>query len=168
MSEKNNENLTFVMRNMSMGGMEFEIAGKKVLIPDVQTLVNIADNIYDYCDFNLKVSTLITKYEIVETDIDSYLEECVMEKDGQHFYNVGEDFAYIFEDINPNTDKFDNTLSTKRVEEEFNTDTQNEYNIFVEAEEEFCNVYAVDKESAAAFLEYSVKKWIIPFINDVS
>ena len=158
---------TFVMRNMSMNGMEFEISGKKVIINDVETLVDIADNIYDYCDFNLKVSELLEKYQLIESDIDEYLEKCVIKRDDEFYYDVGEDFAYVCEDINPNEQIFDNNISIKRIEEEYNKFTNNKHNLFFEADPGFCHVYTTDKKDAKLFLKFSLEKWIIPFINDL-
>jgi hypothetical protein len=167
----NTEIPSFIIRNLKNLGMEFEISGKKVIITDIDTLLNIADNIYDYCDLQTKNSYVTDKYQLIESDVDLYLQECVYEKDGQYYYDVGEDFAFFAQDLNQSDDDteyaYDNKITQRRVEQEFDELTNNKYNIFYEAETDFCHVYALDKEAAIAFLRYTVERWLIPYINTI-
>lgn len=154
---------TLKIKNHNLLGIEFEIGGKSVLIEDVDTLIKIAESINDYCDFNVRVSNIIYDYESYKESPEDFLASCVVNKDGNFYYEVGDDFGYALEVVDDDG-LVDNEKATEKVEQLF--EELNPGDVFFEADDERVNVFTINKESALIFLDFSMQKIIKPFISN--
>lgn len=157
---------TFKMRNLSLLGIEFDINGQKVVIDDIASLLEISDNINAYCYFRDKIDEFLDLQDALRGDLTNYLQECVVEKDGNYYYDFQIDFAYIFGDINAE-DQFDNTMSVEKVEEEFKKYFKFD-DLFFDSETETVHVLSTTYNSIETFANFFLDFWLTPFLNDLT
>lgn len=156
-----------IMRIQAMGlnGIKIMLGKEEVILQDIDKILEIADKLYSYGDFYIRVQE-IADLSVQLLDIETFLQNNIVEKEDGIFYNFNLDVAYILQEYDDGTGLFDNTKMNNILNTLIETEFKNN-EIFFNTSEFEVEFYTTIKEDAILFLNFVLSEWISPFLASI-